>query len=320
MTNQRDQRIPQPLRDWLFAHREAAQKAREHGYRRTATNTREGWDLLTRRFVTDSPEVAWVRDDLIPGPDYRVPVRVYHPRPDRPLPVALFVHGGGHVAGGVSLYDPIARRLARAANRVVVSIEYRLAPECPYPAGLKDTMACAKRVFRLLDNLDLPHEPRLALIGDSGGGALCATVSHLAQFDAGMTIERQVLLYPSLDYTLSQPSVIENGEGYFLERERILWLFDAYLRNAEDRRAISPFYMDVTPDYPATLVITAEFDPLRDEGIAYADRLEGQGLRAEKRVMPGMIHGFLNLESMIPDTCAEVYAAIGTFLNAWPSP
>jgi acetyl esterase len=315
MTNQRDQRIPQPLRDWLFAHREAAQKAREHGYRRTATNTREGWDMLTRRFVTDSPEVAWVRDDLIPGPDYRVPVRVYHPRPDRPLPVALFVHGGGHVAGGVSLYDPIARRLARAANRVVVSIEYRLAPECPYPAGLKDTMACAKRVFRLLDNLDLPHEPRLALIGDSGGGALCATVSHLAQFDAGMTIERQVLLYPSLDYTLSQPSVIENGEGYFLERERILWLFDAYLRNAEDRRAISPFYMDVTPDYPATLVITAEFDPLRDEGIAYADRLERQGLRAEKRVMSGMIHGFLNLEAMVPDTCAEVYAAIGSFLN-----
>jgi acetyl esterase len=316
MTNERDRRIPQPLRDWLFAQREAKHKAREHGYRRTATNTREAWDLLTRRFVTESPEVAWVRDDLIPGPDYRVPVRVYHPQPDRPLPVALFVHGGGHIAGGVSLYDPIARRLALAANRVVVSIEYRLAPECPYPAALKDTMACAKRVFPLLGNLDMPYEPRLALMGDSGGGALCATVSHLAQFDAGMTIERQVLLYPSLDYTLSQPSVTENGDGYLLERERILWMFDAYLQSAEDRRAISPLYMALTTDYPATLVITGEFDPLRDEGIAYADRLELNGIGAEKRVMPGMIHGFLNLEAMVPEACADVYAAIGTFLNA----
>lgn len=316
MTNERDLRIPQPLRDWLFAQREAKYKAREHGYRRTATNTREAWDTLTRRFVTESPEIAWVRDDLIPGPDYRVPVRVYHPQPDRALPVALFVHGGGHIAGGVSLYDPIARRLALAADRVVVSIEYRLAPECPYPAALKDTMACAKRVFRLLENLDMPYEPRLALMGDSGGGALCATVSHLAQFDAGMRIERQVLLYPSLDYTLSQPSVTENGDGYLLERERILWMFDAYLQNAEDRRAISPLFMDLTAEYPETLVITGELDPLRDEGIAYADRLERRGLRAEKRVMPGMIHGFLNLEAMVPETCAEVYAAIGTFLNA----
>jgi acetyl esterase/lipase len=315
MTDPRDDRVPQPLRDWLLTVREAKEKAREHGYRRTATNTREAWDTLTRRFAGDPPEIAWVRDELIPGPDYRVPVRVYHPSPERPLPVALFVHGGGHIAGGVSTYDPIARRLALAADRVVVSIEYRLAPECPYPAALKDAMACAKRVFRLLENLAMPFEPRLALMGDSGGGALCATVSHRAQYEAGLCIERQVLIYPSLDYTLSQPSVTENGEGYLLERERILWMFDAYLQNAEDRRALSPLFMDLTPDYPATLVITGEFDPLRDEGVAYAERLRSHGIDADHRVLSGMVHGFLNLESMVPDACGEVYAAIGDFLK-----
>lgn len=314
MSSSPDSNMPAPLRDWLAEVQVAKQQAREHGFRRTATNTRESWERVTRSFVTQVPKLPWVRDELIPGPDYRVPVRLYHPNPAQPLPVALFVHGGGHVAGSVSLYDPIARKLALATQRLVVAIEYRLAPECPYPAALKDTMACTKRVFRLLETLQIPHSPRLALIGDSGGGALCATVSHLAQFEPSVTIDRQVLIYPSLDYSLSQPSVIENAEGYLLERERIIWMFDAYLQNAEDRRAVSPLFMDVTPAYPTTLVITAERDPLRDEGVAYIGRLQDAGIQASHYPLAGMVHGFLNLEDLVPEVCRDAYDRIGEFL------
>lgn len=306
--------MPPQLRDWLAAVNEAKRREREHGYRRTIISVRESLEWITRKYVTDIPQLGWVRDDVITGRDFPVPVRVYHPDPQTPLPVALFVHGGGHVGGSVSLYDGIARKIAKASGRVLVSVEYRLAPECPYPAGLKDTLACAKRVFRCLEGLSLPFEPRLALIGDSGGGALCATVSHLAQFDPALRIERQVLIYPSLDYSLSQPSVTTNGVGYMLERERILWMFDAYLQNAENRREISPLFMSLTSGYPETLIITAEFDPLRDEGIAYHQRLLDHGIPSAHIDMPGMIHAFLNLEDLVPESCEKVYRDIGKAL------
>lgn len=311
-----DQAIPAPLKEWLGKLREAQRLARAAGYRPTPTNVRESLDGLTRRFVTSIPPIALVRDDLVPGPDYAVPVRIYHPAPDRALPVALFVHGGGHMGGGVSLYDGIARRLALAANRVLVSVDYRLAPECPYPAGLKDVLACAKRVFRTLEQNELAHEPRLAILGDSAGGALCASLSHLAQFEPGLTIEHQVLIYPGLDYTLSQPSTRELAEGYLLERDRMLWMFDAYLQNAEQRRQVSPLFMDLTPNYPRTLILCAEFDPLRDEGIAYHHRLQDQGIRSTQQTMPGVIHAFLNLEDLIPETCQLAYSSIGAFLGS----
>ncbi|MBK1706996.1 carboxylesterase [Halochromatium glycolicum] len=307
--------MPEPLRAWLQELQAAKQAARAHGYRRTVTNTRESWDLITRRFVTEVPPIEWICDEIIPGPDYRVPARVYDPQPDEALPVALFVHGGGHVSGSVSLYDPIARKLALAIAHIIVAIDYRLAPECPYPAQLKDTLASAKRVFPLLDRLGLRYEPRLSLIGDSGGGALCATVAHLSQFEPGLKLAAQVLIYPSLDYSLSQPSVIENAEGYLLERDRVQWMFDAYLQNAENRRAVSPLFMELTADYPPTLVITAGFCPLRDEGQVYAERLNEQGIPVEAINFPGMVHGFLNLENLVSDACAQVYAEIGRFLT-----
>lgn len=314
MAIDRDASIPKPLRDWLAELRETKRAAVAQGFRLTVTNARESLDNITRRFVTECPEVPLIRDDVIPGPTYPVPVRIYHPDPARPLPVALFVHGGGHVAGSVSLYDPIARKLALSTQRVLVSVEYRLAPECPYPAGLQDAMACAKRVIRCLDALQIAHSPRLALVGDSGGGALCATISHLAQHEAGLEIERQVLLYPSVDYTLSQPSVEENAEGYLLERDRLIWMFDAYLQHAEDRKRVSPLHMDITGPYPPTLVITADFDPLRDEGRLYHTRLHNAGIPTEHIHLSGMLHAFLNLEDLTADACRTTYTNIKDFL------
>ncbi|MCF7982852.1 MAG: alpha/beta hydrolase [Thiohalocapsa sp.] len=315
MQQDHDAAIPKPLREWLETVRAARAVAHANNYRRTVTNAREFFDATVRGFVTRRPEVALVRDDVIVAPDYPVPVRIYHPAPDEERPVLLFLHGGGHVAGSVAVYDPLARKLALATGWIVVAVEYRLAPECPYPAGLKDSMACAKRVFRCLASQQMRYERRLALIGDSAGGALCATLSHLAQFEPALEIEAQALIYPSLDYTLSQPSVREYAEGYLLERDRILWLFDSYLQEHQDRRRVSPLFMEITDALPRTLVVTGEFDPLRDEGALYAARLESHGIATEHRTMPGLVHAYLNLEDLVPDACADTYAVVARFLS-----
>ncbi|MCG6939881.1 MAG: alpha/beta hydrolase, partial [Thiohalocapsa sp.] len=136
MQRERDAAIPKPLRDWLEKIRAAKAAAVANGDRLTVINAREVFDTLTRTCVTDRPEVALVRDDVIPAPEYPVPVRIYHPAPKETRPVALFLHGGGHVSGSVAIYDPIARKLALATGRIIVAVEYRRAPECPYPAAL----------------------------------------------------------------------------------------------------------------------------------------------------------------------------------------
>jgi acetyl esterase/lipase len=310
--------IPEALRRFLAETREVKRRRVEAGYRHTPTNAREALEAITRRFVTQAPAIPLVRDELIPGPDHLVPVRLYHPAPGTALPVALFAHGGGHVSGSVSLYDPIARKLAKATGWLICSVDYRLAPECPYPSALNDLIACIKGVFPVLESLHptVQFTRRLVLIGDSGGAALCASAAHRAQFDPGIRIERQVLIYPSLDYTLSQPSVTENGEGLLLERQRILWYFDCYFRHAENRREVSPLFMPLSPTYPPTLVATAEFCPLRDEGMVYADQLRAAGIPCEYLGYPGLIHAFLNLEDLVPDACADLYRRIGAFLAA----
>jgi len=307
--------IPVAIRDLLVKLQALQQRANERGFRITVTNVRESLSTLTRSFVGQAPEIALVRDNVLHGPDYDPPIRIYHPDPDCELPVILFFHGGGHVAGSVGQYDPITRKIAAATNRVVVAVEYRRAPECPYPAGLKDAMVSAKRVFKTLGSLSIRHQPRLILMGDSGGAALCATIAHQAQYEPGLTIECQVLIYPSLDYTLSQPSVRENGEGFLLERDRIVWMFEAYFQNQENRKQASPLFMEVTPDYPPTLVVTAEFDPLRDEGLRYVCLLQEAGIRVSHLRLPDMIHAFLNLETLAPEACRRTYAAINAFLD-----
>jgi acetyl esterase/lipase len=147
------------------------------------------------------------------------------------------------------VYDPISRRLAAATGCVVVVPEYRLAPENPYPAALHDAYAAARGVFAALDARGLPFVRQLSLAGDSAGAALAATVSARSQHDTALQIAAQVLIYPSLDYSMSLPSITENGEGYF-NSDRIAWYFDNYFQHGEDRLAASPLHMTVTPRMP----------------------------------------------------------------------
>lgn len=312
----RTQRQVSPrLQPWLenFNRQMAALIA--NGFKATPTNAREGLANLTRALVTDIPDIAWYQDDLVAGPTYDVPVRIYHPEPSTALPVLVYLHGGGHMAGSVVVYEPICRKLARAARHIVVSVDYRLAPECPYPTGVNDAYAVVKNLWPVLEARALNFTPRLSLAGDSGGGALCATVAHLAQFDAGVAIKRQALIYPSLDYTMHLPSIAQNAEGYLLERHKIGWYFDHYFLNAENRQTASPLYMAFTEELPASLVITAEFCPLRDEGFAYVEKVRQANVEVEHFHLEDMIHAFMNMEDLVKDACEAVYARIARFLN-----
>lgn len=303
------------LTDWLLQLNQLIRRLQDSGYKPTAIGAREALANVTRTLVSPGPEMAWVNDEIVHGRDYSVPVRIYHPAPDEARPVLLFLHGGGHTAGSVSVYDPISRRLAAATSCVVVVPEYRLAPENPYPAALHDAYAAARGVFAALQARGLPFVRQLSLAGDSAGAALAATVSARSQHDTALQITAQVLIYPSLDYSMSLPSITENGEGYFLNSDRIAWYFDNYFQHGEDRLAASPLHMTVTPRMPATLVVSAGFDPLRDEALRYLEKLQAAGVANEHLHFADLVHAFLNMEQLVAEECARTYQHIAGFLE-----
>lgn len=310
-----DSRLPEAVRDWLGEVNRLNDELRRSGHQRTVGEAREALAGLTRYFVTEPSEIASTADAHVDGPSGTIPLRLYHPQPKTALPVLLFVHGGGHVAGSVEVYDPLARRLANATRHIVVAVDYRLAPEHPYPAGVDDVVSALRGMESVLEEKGYRHVRRFSLVGDSGGGALCATLAHRLQSDPDVSIDSQVLIYPSLDYTLSMPSVERLGTGFLLEHERIAWYFDRYFQSNEDRRAASPLFMPCTSRLPRTLLITAEYCPLRDEGEAYARCLSHAGVEVEHRMLPGTIHACLNLEDLMPGPSAEIYALAAQFLS-----
>lgn len=307
--------MPPKLESWLKEANALTEKMLSGGYRATPINTREGLANLTKAFVTKIPDIAWVQDDYICTQHYNLPVRIYHPVPEKALPVVIYFHGGGHMAGSVTVYDPVCRKIAKASGHIVVAVEYRLAPECPYPAGVTDALNAVKYVWPTLDGRGLKYEKTLSIAGDSAGGALAATVSGVTQFDAGISIKKQVLIYPGLDYTTSLPSIDANGTGYVLSKGKILWYYDAYFQNQENRKAASPLHWESTGSLPSTLVISAEFCPLRDENILYVEKLKATGVPVEHTDFAGMVHPFVNLEDLAPEECGRLYETIGDFLK-----
>ncbi len=311
--------LPAALQQLLENSNRLIQQQREQGMEYTPIGARESLELMTRRFVTDAPDVPYTRDILIRNPagsTYPVPVRIYHPDPAHTLPLLIFAHGGGHMAGGVSVYDRIARKLATASKRILISVEYRLAPECPYPSGLDDLEQVIRFVYPALDRLGIRYQPRIGIAGDSGGGALCASAVHRLCDSPGIEMDKQLLIYPSLDYTMSAASIEALGSGYLLESERMAWYFSQYLQHGEDPRKVSPSFMPMPEHYPPTMLVTAGYCPLRDEGFAYVGRLHDAQAVVEHLHFPDMIHAFLNLEDLVPDVCRQFYRAAGDFLRA----
>ncbi|WP_311568015.1 alpha/beta hydrolase [Photobacterium arenosum] len=303
------------LKIWLDAYNQGLAQLMQSGYVATVEAVRDGLSTLTATCVTDSPHIARVLDTCVTEHTQVVPVRIYHPAPDRPLPVIVFLHGGGHMAGSVAVYDAICRKLSKATQHIVVSVDYRLAPEWPYPNGLSDARIVVGQLWPLLEQHQLAYLPTLSLVGDSGGGAMAATLSADYQDYPNVSIDNQVLIYPSLDYTMSQPSVTANGKGLFLQQDKMQWYFDHYFQHGEDRQAASPLFMAKSAQLPRTLMITAEFCPLRDEGVAYVQQLSALGIPTEHFHLDDMIHAYLNLESLVPIQCRATYQKIADFLT-----
>lgn len=303
-------KIDDSLATWLYEFNTELAVLMATDVQFSATRTRDGLAAITHEFVTDSPDIALVIDDAIK----HIPIRIYHPRPQTPLPIFVYLHGGGHVAGSIDVYDPICRKLALASQHIIVAVDYRLAPEHPYPAAVDDAYLCLQYLLSTLDRIGVDYTSRIVIGGDSAGGALAATMCALTQDDDTVKISKQVLIYPSLDYTLLLPSTVINGNNYFLQTNKIRWYFDQYFQHSQDRYQASPLWLPIRIGFPPTLVITTEFCPLRDEGIAYYNKLRQQGIGAQHYHVADMVHAFLNLESMVPNHCQQVYTNIGQFL------
>lgn len=278
-------------------------------------SSRAGLAALTKANVSTSEPMAAIINTEVDTGERRIPVRIYRPALTGEPKVVLFIHGGGHLSGSVEVYDPVARHLAMATGNIVVSVDYRLAPENPYPAGLSDAKAVIENVWSLLESQHIPYTRQLTLIGDSGGGAFSATLTAYFSREQPGFIHRLVMIYPSLDYTLNWPSVQENGAGKLLDESKIRWYFQQYFRNGEDRKQTSPLYLPLSQNFPPTLVVSGGLDPLRDENFAFVARLQAERIPVQHVHFPGMTHAYLMLEDKVPQEAKATYLAIGDFVK-----
>ncbi|WP_019241162.1 MULTISPECIES: alpha/beta hydrolase [Bacillus] len=262
-----------------------------------------------------------VTNRVIDGLAGEIPLRIYKPEGEGLFPIIVFFHGGGFVYGNLDSHDGVCRSIVNVAEQVLVAVDYRLAPEHPFPAAPEDCYAATKWVFEHAEELK-GDRLKLSVVGDSAGGNLSAVVSIMAKERKEFTIAKQVLLYPVTDYCQpnSYASYHKYGRGYFLTNEIMALFKSLYVPKQEDKSNYyhAPLHAPDLTDLPPAFVITAEFDPLRDEGELYAKKLEESGVPVVLRREEGLIHGFFNLFGIMDskDDIKEVYEAIATFLNS----
>jgi acetyl esterase len=244
--------------------------------------------------------VGSVEDRTLLGPGGDIPVRIYVPCGNGPFPVLLYFHGGGWVIGDIESSDGLCRILANAVGCIVVSVDYRLAPEHPFPAAADD--AYHATLWAATNASSFGGDPsRIAVCGDSAGGNLAAVVTQIARDGGNPAICFQLLIYPVIDAACDTPSYRENADGYFLTKDAMQWFWNHYVRNDADRNHpyASPLRARNLAGLPAALVITAEYDPLRDEGERYAECLRTAGTPVQLTRYDGMIHGFFGMSAVI---------------------
>lgn len=241
------------------------------------------------------PDLDEVTDRTIPGTAGDIPVRLY--RNEAARGVIVFFHGGGFTIGDLDTHDEICRGLAAQSGATVMAVDYRLAPEHPFPAGLDDAWAAVRWADAHRSELGGSVDAGIVVSGDSAGGNLGAVVALMAR-DAGLELAAQLLVYPVVDLADESPSMLDNGAGYILDTETMEWFHECYSADADDWRA-SPIRAGSHAGVAPALVITAEFDPLRDQGTAYAARLAAAGVQVTHSHYDGMVHTFFQLGPLV---------------------
>lgn len=248
-----------------------------------------------------------------------IPVRAFFPEEADYSKVLIFFHGGGWVTGNIETYTNICANMASETNSLVISVDYRLAPENPFPAGVEDCYHATKEIFQNLDLLNLKSKD-IILIGDSAGGNLSAVVSLMARDRGEFMPKKQILIYPATnnDHSKNSPflSIKENGENYIMTSKRIQDYMDLYTPNIEDRLNpyVAPILSEDLSNQPKTLIITAEYDPLRDEGEAYGVKLKEFGNYVKIVRIKNALHGFIT-NPLNSDHTKECYDIINEFLD-----
>ncbi|PLT34522.1 alpha/beta hydrolase [Bacillus sp. V5-8f] len=247
-------------------------------------------------------EVGKVENRTIPGPGGEIPVRIYTPAGEGPFPALVYYHGGGWVIGNLDTVDVHCRLLAKKAGCVVVSVDYRLAPEHKFPAAVDDAYAAAKWTAENASYIEV-DPARIAVGGDSAGGNLAAVVSLMAKDKGGPALTYQILIYPVTHHAFDTDSYRENAEGYFLTKDTMVWFWNHYLRGTQDGKNTyaSPLLANDLTGLPLALVIAVGFDPLCDEGEAYADRLKAAGVSVDATRYDTMIHGFFRMPGVLQE-------------------
>jgi acetyl esterase len=258
-------------------------------------------------------EVADVRDIAVPGPAGLIPVRVFRPEGEGPLPVVAYIHGGGWVVGSLDSFTPVCRALANASGAVIASIDYRLAPEHPFPAGLEDVLAAVR--WLSVNARELDGDPgRLAVAGDSAGGNLATVAARRLRDEDGPELRFQALIYPVCDSARDTSSYRDCAAGFGLTAAGMGRYWELYLAGADGSQPdISPLRADDLSGLPPAFVLTVSNDVLRDEGEAYSRALEAAGVPVTLRRYDGAVHGFfrwLARAQLSRSAVAEVGAAL----------
>jgi acetyl esterase len=285
----------------------------------TPAEAREALAATVKETAGEPEPVGSISNRSILGPLGDIPIRVYTPEGASPFPALVYFHGGGWVAGDLEMVDPLCTLLANRAGAVVVSVAYRLAPEHKFPAPLEDCYAAAQWVSDNAAEFDVDPR-RIAVGGDSSGANLAAAVSIVTRDNGTPDLAFQLLFYPVTNLDYETDSYRENGAGYFLTTDMMRWFWGHYLEsedNGRDMRA-SPLLVEDASGLPPTFVVTAEFDPLRDEGEAYAELLREAGNDVTVKRYDGQIHGFVTRSGImdkgkqaIEDAATQMRQALG---------
>jgi acetyl esterase/lipase len=275
--------------------------------------------MAGRKALSPDPmPIAETRDVAIPGSGGPIPARLYRSAKNGTLPVLVFFHGGGWVVGNIDSHEAMCRHIANRAECAVVSVDYRMGPEHKFPAAVEDCFAAT--AWTADNGASLGVDPgRLAIGGDSAGGNLAAVVSLLARDKGAPRIAYQVLIYPATDAAMRHDSVARYAEGYVLTRATMRWFYEQYLRTPDDAAdwRVSPLLAPDLSRLPPAYVLTAGYDPLCDEGDAYAARLAAAGVPVTHRRFPGQVHGFVTNGRVIRAAETALDEAAAALKSAW---